>query len=90
MQRESQTRYLQRNKILKLLSDEEVARVSRAESEPSLTIGDDYVDLNDLDKGVQRAGASPPMHGLVPRRAVCEPTWAAIVASLPDARPAPT
>jgi len=87
MQNKSQTGYLERNKILTLLSDEEVARVSRAESEASMTKGDEYIDLSHLEKGVQRADTSLSMHNLLPKAAVREATWVEIVASLTPAQP---
>jgi hypothetical protein len=72
---------LNREAILRLLTDAEVAKVSRAEGEPRLVEGDEYVDLEDLDSGVQLVQAAPrtaPGHAL-PRSAVSEGTWAKIV-----------
>jgi hypothetical protein len=72
---------LNRETILRLLTDAEVAKVSRAEGEPRLVEGDEYVDLEDLDSGVQLVQAAPrtaPGHAL-PRSAVSEATWAKIV-----------
>jgi hypothetical protein len=40
--------------ILKLLSDEEVARLNTAAEAAGLSDGDEYLDLELLDKGVQR------------------------------------
>ena len=67
--------------ILKLLTDAEVAKVSRAEGAPRLTEGDEYIDLEDLGSGVQQVQAVPrtaPGRAL-PRSAVAEETWAKIV-----------
>ena len=86
MQNENQTGYLERNKILALLSEEEVARVSRAESEASMKKGDEYLDLSHPEKGVQRADTSMSMHNLLPKAAVREATWVEIVASLTPAQ----
>ncbi len=47
-----------REAILELLSDEETARVSTAETATALTEGAEYVDLEQLDRGVQRAKAA--------------------------------
>jgi hypothetical protein len=72
---------LKREAILKLLSDAEVAKVSRAEDAPRLVEGDEYVDLQDLDAGVQLVQATPrtpPGHAL-PRSAVSDATWTKIV-----------
>ena len=46
-----------RDAILKLLSDEDNGRVSTAEAAPRLTEGAEYLDLERLDRGVQRASA---------------------------------
>jgi len=40
---------------MKLLSDDEVARVSTAQTASHIPDGDEYVNLEQLDKGVQRA-----------------------------------
>jgi hypothetical protein len=75
---------LERESILKLLSDEEVAKVSRAEDAPRLIEGDEYIDLEDLASGVQLAQATPrtaPGRAL-PRSAVSEGTWAKIVSAV--------
>ena len=78
--------YVTRDSILKLLSDDEVARVSTAETAVNLASGDEYIDLERLDKGGKRAAgkadASSPMGHVLPRKAVREATWAAIVALL--------
>jgi hypothetical protein len=70
-----------RESIIKLLTDAEVAKVSTAEDAPRLVEGDEYVDLEDLDSGVQLVQATPrtrPGHAL-PRSAVSDATWAKIV-----------
>jgi hypothetical protein len=72
---------LTRDAILKLLSEVEVARVSRAEDAPRLIEGDEYIDLTDLESGVQQVQASPrtaPGHAL-PRSAVSDASWKKIV-----------
>jgi hypothetical protein len=72
---------LKREAILGLLTDAEVAKVSRAEGEPRLIEGDEYIDLEDLGSGVQLVQATPrtaPGHAL-PRSAVSDATWAKIV-----------
>jgi hypothetical protein len=70
-----------RESIIKLLTDAEAAKVSTAEGAPRLVEGDEYVDLEDLDSGVQLAQATPrtaPGRAL-PRSAVSDATWAKIV-----------
>jgi hypothetical protein len=78
------TEYVHRDLLLKTLSDEEVASVSTAETAAQLPEDDEYVDLEHLDQGVQRAGnAAIPMGRVLPRKAVHEQTWAKIIAYLP-------
>lgn len=72
-----------KSRILQLLSDDDVARVSRAESEPRLNDGDEYLDLERLEQGVRRAaGASPSASHLLPRKTVRENTWRMILTQL--------
>jgi hypothetical protein len=70
-----------RESILALLSDTEVAKVSRAEDSRRLIEGDEYVDLENLSAGVRQVHASsPPGAGhLLPRSAVSDSTWLKIV-----------
>ena len=69
-----------REAVLLLLSDAEVARVSRAEDEPRLVEGDEYVDLEDLSAGVRQVHAkSACPRTVLPRSAVSDATWAKIV-----------
>ena len=74
-----------RDSILKLLSGEENGRVSTAEAAFRLTEGAEYLDLERLDRGVQRASATTPkatMGRVLPRSAVSEETWRKILAQL--------
>jgi hypothetical protein len=72
-----------RDGILNLLSDEEVARVSTAETAAHLLDGDEYIDLGQLEQGVRRAvGTATPMGRVLPRKAVHENTWSKIVTRL--------
>ncbi len=73
-----------RETILKMLSSEEVARVSTAESASRLSEGEEYLDLEHLDQGVQRAQAATkvPMGQVLPRSAVGAETWSKILAQL--------
>jgi hypothetical protein len=71
---------LTRDAVLALLSDTEVAKVSRAEGEPRLVEGDEYVDLEDLSAGVRQVHAkSARPRNALPRSAVSDATWAKIV-----------
>ena len=69
-----------RDTILKLLSDEENARVATGEAGARLSEGDEYLDLLHLDQGVQRAGIT--MGHFLPRSAVSDETWHKILAHL--------
>jgi hypothetical protein len=70
-----------REAVLALLSDAEVAKVSRAEDVPRLIEGDEYVDLEDLAAGVKQVHEkSPRASHTLPRSAVSETTWAKIIA----------
>jgi hypothetical protein len=72
-----------REGVLKLLSDDEVAKVSTAEAAVRLLDGEEYLDLEHLDQGVQRAtGAATTMRGVLPRRTVHKDTWSQILAQL--------
>jgi hypothetical protein len=83
MKNDDRAAYVVRDAILKLLSDDEVARVSTAETAPRLANGDEYLDLEHLDQGVRRAGGTAtPMGPVLPRNAVHPDTWSAILARL--------
>jgi hypothetical protein len=73
--------YLTRDGVLKLLSDDEAASVSNAESAEELAEGDEYLDLEHLDEGVRKAdGLIVIMGRVLPRKAVHEITWSKILA----------
>ena len=75
--------YVTRDSILKVLSDDEVAKVSTAETAARLADGDEYLDLEQLDKGVRRAGGTAtPMGRVLPRKAVHASTWSKILTQL--------
>ena len=77
-----------RDSILKMLSDQESAKVSTAETASRLTEGGEYLDLEHLDQGVQRAEAATKatMGHVLPRSAVSNETWSKILAQLARAR----
>jgi hypothetical protein len=84
--------YVTREELLKLLSDDEVARVSSAET-VALERGDQYIELDRLNHGVRKARRNAPtMTGVLPRKSVQEATWTKILArlALPRAVVAPT
>ena len=68
--------------LLKLLSDEENAKVSTAESASRLAEGQEYLDLEHVDQGVQRAKATTTMGHVLPRSAVSDETWRRILTQL--------
>ncbi len=85
MTNNQRTEYVLRNAIMNLLSDEEVARVSTAETAVRLADGDEYIDLERLNQGVHRASqaAHPtPMGRVLPRKAVHQDTWSKILVKL--------
>lgn len=77
--------YVARDTILTLLSDEENAKVSNAEGAVKLAEAEEYIDLEHLDRGVQRAEAvtaKDTMGHILPRSAVSSETWNKILAQL--------
>jgi len=73
--------YQRRHAVLELLSDEEVARVSTAETATQLAKGEEYIDLAHPERGALRASTSTPaiVAQVLPRSAVSEQTWAKLV-----------
>lgn len=87
----SRAELISRQSVLLLLNDQEVAKVSNAESGKHLSDGDEYLDLEHLGLGVQRAHRVPDELGRVlPRKSVAEGTWLAVLEHLkrPEPRPA--
>jgi hypothetical protein len=83
MTNDKRAEYVTRDSILKLLSNDEVAKVSTAETAARLDDGDEYLDLEQLDKGVQRAGGTAtPMGRVLPKKSVHADTWNKILAKL--------
>lgn len=84
MKADPRTEYITRDTILRLLSDDEVARVSTAETAARLAKDEEYVDLEAPDDGVQRVleDDAISMGRVLPRKAVHEKTWRQIVALL--------
>ena len=66
-----------------------MARVSTAETAARLMDGDEYLDLEKLDKGVHHASGgadATPMGRVLPRKAVGAQTWSKILTHLEAAR----
>jgi hypothetical protein len=76
--------YATREAILELLSDAEVAKVSNAEGAAKMEEGQHFVDLENLNLGVQKASVSttPSMGNIVTRSAVSDTTWAKVSAAV--------
>ena len=76
-----------RHHLLALLSDDEIASVTAAEADTQLATGQEYLDLTNLEEGVQvsREGEND-VGNVVPRSAVAEATWQKLVAQLPFAK----
>jgi hypothetical protein len=76
--------HIARETILKLLSDEEIARVSNAETARGLSEGSEYLDLEHLDQGVHLASTATQiaMGQILPRAAVHPETWIKVLAQL--------
>jgi hypothetical protein len=68
-----------RDTILKLLTDEENAKVSTLEDNSEIT--GEYIDLEKIEKGVQ-SGTGGSTDNVLPKSAVSAETWSKIVAIL--------
>ena len=84
MSNHTKTDHVTRENILRLLSDDEVASVSHIEATARLLDGEEYLDLEELEQGVQSAfGTTPtPMGYVLPRRGVHAATWDKILERL--------
>lgn len=73
-----------RDEILDLLTPDELAKVSNAEAGDALAEGSEYVDLEQLDLGIQHATPSSnlTMSHILPRESVSGATWAKIIKRL--------
>jgi len=88
VQKDHRSQYVTRESVLLLLSDDEVAAVATAETAARLAEGDEYLDMEQLDQGVQKAHQKKtPMGRVLPKKSIHENTWQKILKQLP-ARPA--
>lgn len=86
MASDERSEYTARERILGLLSDEEVARVSTAETQLRLADGDEYLDLERIEEGVRQVhGPTTATGRLLPRSAVRDATWSKILGQLGSA-----
>ena len=75
--------YVARESILKLLSEAELAQVSNAEDARVISASDEYIDLENVQRGVRKAPVQADAASrMLPRSAVSEGTWRKIVAVL--------
>ena len=83
MKTDGRFEYVARDRVLSLLSDDEIASVSNAETAARLSDQDEYIDLEQLDQGVRRGSAGAAVMGRVlPRKAVKDSTWSKILTQL--------
>ncbi|HKY41003.1 MAG TPA: hypothetical protein VJN18_33945 [Polyangiaceae bacterium] len=78
--------YVIREEVMKLLSEEELSRVSLAETAAHLREGQEYLDLEETVRGVRRASwTSVPTGRVLPRDAVPASTWSKILTLVSNA-----
>jgi hypothetical protein len=83
MKNEDRTEFMTRHAVLKLLSNEEFARVSKVDGPNHLSEGEEYLDLEQLGQGVRLAqGNATPMRRVLPKKALNADTWAKILQHL--------
>lgn len=77
-------KHITRDTILKLLSDDELVRVSAAEPATRLADGDEFLDLEEPDRGIRTAVGESSIPGgrLLTKKAVRIRTWRRILALL--------
>jgi len=92
MNNEKRSEYFTRASIMELLSDDEIAKVTADESSTSLVIGDEYIDLEQLDQGVRTVVGRPAaiaVGRVVAKKAIQQGTWDQVVAQLASRRIVP-
>lgn len=84
MAKSSRAEHATREAILKLLSDDEISKVSASETAAGLIEGSEYLNLEHLDQGVQRARSATKvaMGQVLPRAAIRPETWDKVLAQL--------
>ena len=82
--KDNRSPYVTRESVLMLLSDDEVAAVATAETAIRLPEGDEYLDMEQLEQGVQRAHKKKtPMGRVLPKKSIHQDTWNKILKQLP-------
>jgi len=75
--------FLTRTQILQLLNRGELAGASVMETAPRLSRGQEYLDLEQLEQGVQRATGDVVLQGaILSRKSIHEDTWRRILKQL--------
>lgn len=70
----------QRDEVLMLLWSDQIASTSRGSIPARLARGEEYIDLQRLERGVQRAiNSEAPMGGVLARKAVQPETWQQLI-----------
>jgi len=83
MKQEHRAELISRDAILKMLSKDEIASVSTAETAMNLKKGAEYIDLTHLELGVQKAhGDAVVMGHILSRKSVHQDSWTKIVAEI--------
>lgn len=73
----------QRDDVLMLLWSDQIASTSRGSIPARLARGDEYIDLQHLERGVQHAiNSEAPMGGILARKAVQPETWEQLAAMI--------
>jgi hypothetical protein len=86
MATEKRTEFVTRDSILKELADDERKSVNKVEKEAGLQPGEEYLDLERLEAGVQRGpNTTTAMTNVLPRRSVRPETWSRIMARVSKA-----
>jgi hypothetical protein len=85
MKTENEKEYITRQEILDMLSDEEVTKVAIEEEPSRLIEGDEYIDLEHLERGIQQVlgGFKKDSNNVLARSVVRDETWAKIINKLP-------
>jgi hypothetical protein len=71
-----------RETILRILSDEEAASVGSETTSTQIEDGDEFIDLGEIEKGVQRSVGSHRQKNLLLRKAIHENTWRKVTTDL--------
>jgi len=71
-----------RENIVSILSSEEAANVGSETTQVQVRTGDEFIDLAEIDKGVQRAAEPQRLRNVLLRSALAPNTWQKIITNL--------